>query len=56
MGDSEPATLAKLEKFQVVDLAALLLSVRHRLGYSLHDQPEDRKARREALKEQADKE
>lgn len=56
MADSEPATMAKLDKFQVADLAALFLSVRHKLEYSLHDQPEDRKARRAALKRQAENE
>jgi len=56
MSDSEPATLAKLEKFQVADLAALFLSARDKLEYSLHDQPDARKARRDALKKQAEKE
>ena len=50
MGDSEPATLAKLEKFQVADLAALFLAAKHGLPYRLHDSPPDRKARREAMK------
>jgi len=50
MGDSEPATLAKLETFQVGDLAALLLSARHGLEYPIHDSLQDRKARRGALK------
>jgi hypothetical protein len=56
MGDSESATLAKLEKFQVADLAALLLSAKRKLEYPIHDLPEDRKARRDALKKQIEKE
>jgi hypothetical protein len=50
MGDSESATLSRLEKLQVADLAALFLAARHSLDYSMHRQPEERKACRVTLR------
>ena len=50
MGDSEPATLAKLETFQVGDLAALLLAAEHQLEYPMHAPLPQRQARRAAIR------
>lgn len=52
MGDSEPATLAQLEQFQVADLAALFLAFRHGLVYPMHRQLQERKGRRLAMRKQ----
>jgi hypothetical protein len=50
MGDSESATLARFEKFQVADLAALFVANRYSVEYSMHRQPQERQPSRAALK------